>query len=79
MMSNAAKKPLHDLIDEMPEDRVPAALHFLRQLRDESPIAAMGQEEREALNASLRDGIRELDEGKGIPGDVVLAELEQYG
>ncbi|HET9551528.1 MAG TPA: hypothetical protein VFP50_01035 [Anaeromyxobacteraceae bacterium] len=59
-MSNTARKDLHDLVDAL--DRV-------------DPLAALPDEERDRLHASLREAEAEIAAGLAVPADAVLREL----
>jgi antitoxin ParD1/3/4 len=52
--------------------------HGLRLLEQrEKALGNMSPETKEELEEMLEVGIKELDAGKGIPGDVAMKELRQ--
>lgn len=86
VMSDAAKKELHELVDALRADQVGDARERLMALQNEDadpyayldesdPFEDMPDEERARLHAALEQSEKELAEGKGIPAEVVLAEL----
>jgi len=84
-MSNTARKDLHDLVDALPPGEEQAARRYLEYLRDASdpfasldrvdPLAALPDEERARLHASLQEAEAEIAAGQAEPADVVLREL----
>ncbi len=83
VMSDAAKKELHDLVDALPESELHAARRYLVFLRDEGtdPYAdleydgEMDEEEREKLHASLERGMEQMRAGQGRPAEELLSRL----
>ena len=86
VMSDAAKKELHDLVDALPESEVVPARRYLEYLRDQSdpsahleepdPFADMPDEERARLHAVIAQSREDAKAGKGIPAEEVLRELK---
>ena len=84
-MSNTVRKDLHDLIDALPPGEEQAARRYLEYLRDAGdsfagfgkfdPLAALQDEERARLHASLQEAEAELAAGQGVPANVVFREL----
>lgn len=84
-MSTPARKDLHDLVDALPPGEEQAARRYLEYLRDASdpyasldkvdPLAALPDDERAKLHASLREAEAEIAAGQAVPADVVLREL----
>ena len=84
-MNGAARKALHELIDNLPESRDARGAAVSRVLRDQGcdpyahlggdPFAEMPEAERERLSAALEESEKEFEAGRGIPADEVLREL----
>ncbi len=85
VMSDAAKKELHDLVDTLPASEVKSARRYLEYLRDQSdphahvdeqgPFEKMPDDERAALNASIDRGLAQAKAGQGRPIEEFLDEL----
>lgn len=82
-MSSALKQTVHSLVDNLPEEELPAARRYLEFLRVQGsdPYAyldaehEMDDEERAKLHASVQRGLDQMNAGQGRPADEVLAEL----
>jgi hypothetical protein len=86
MMSDAAKKELHDLVDTLPASEVAPARRYLEFLREHGsnsdaqqdehdPFAGISDEERARLHAALEQSEREFASGRAIPVEDVQREL----
>lgn len=84
-MSDSARKDLHDLVDALPPGEEHAARRYLEYLRDASdpfasldrvePLAALPNEERTRLHASLRRAEDEIAYGQSVPAEDFLREF----
>jgi len=82
-MSSALKQTVHSLVDNLPEEELPAARRYLEFLRAQriDPYAHLDaeheidDEERAKLRASVQRGLDQMNAGQGRPADEVLAEL----
>ncbi len=75
-MGTSGRKDLHDVVDALPPGTEQAARRYLEHLMDVSdPLAALPEEERARLHASLREAEAEIAAGLAVPADVVLREL----
>lgn len=82
-MSSALKQTVHSLVDNLPEEELPAARRYLEFLRAQGsdPYVhldaedEMDEEERARLHASIERGLVQMKAGQGRPADEVLAEL----
>ncbi len=86
VMSDAAKKELHDLVDTLPASEVVPARRYLEFLREhgsdsdaqqneQGPFETMSDDERAALNASIDRGLAQAKAGQGRPIEEFLDEL----
>ena len=85
VMSNAARKDLHALVDALPASEEQAARRYLEYLRDASdpyasldrvdPFADMADDERARLHASLQRAEEEIASGDSISAEDFVREL----
>ena len=84
-MNSMLKNQVRALVDELPEEELPAARRYLEFLRDHSSDSytqleqedELDDEERQKLHASLKRGLAEAEAGQGRPVEDFLAELEE--
>jgi hypothetical protein len=78
MMSDAAKKELHELVDALRDDQVDDAKERLLALQNEDadPFRDMTDEERARLHAVIAESRADAKAGKGISAEEMLHELE---
>ena len=86
VMSDAAKRELHDLVDSLPSSEVVPARRYLEFLRDQSDPQThldhggeMDAEDEEKLRVSLKRGLDQARRGEGRPVEEFLAELKEHG
>jgi len=78
VMSDAAKKDIYALVNELPPSKLRAAQILLEELRDDdSGVNELDDAEAEALHATIERGLEQMRAGLGRPAKEISAKLRQ--